>query len=219
MGLTTLGMCFRLPPMLMEKYLAAADKILDQALPTEARHRKPFGIFPTSQAGDWVQCQGRSRGDGWANLVSLEEDDYAVEIPVPAGGLSGAGEGVFAQPHRRKRGGAGVKRADDSAGTPDPTQLGLLVGPTFIQDLQIDATEENPKVYEARVGVPGGKTNFRASVRRNRGGVENETFMLNGRIGKQQPGIVFVRYMEIEGPLPGADKRVPAKQLSVSTGG
>ncbi|MEY2879140.1 MAG: hypothetical protein RLZZ15_1520, partial [Verrucomicrobiota bacterium] len=53
---------------------------------------------------------------------------------------------------------------------------------------------------------------FRAVVRRRRSG-ENELTMLNGRLGKQEPGKVFVKWLEIEGPLPAATRRFPGAAL------
>jgi hypothetical protein len=44
----------------------------------------------------------------------------------------------------------------------------------------------------------------------------NELFMLNGRIGQQQPGIVLVKWMEVEGPLPAATRRYLPDQLQVA---
>ena len=63
-----------------------------------------------------------------------------------------------------------------------------------------------------------GKQRFRAAARRERGGA-NELFMLNGRIGTQQPGNIFVKWIEIEGPLPAATRNFPAAKLASSGGG
>ena len=169
--------------------------------------------FSTSQAEIGFNAAG-DRGDGWAHLISLEEDDYAVEIPVPAGDYLVRVK-AFCEPTGGSVIGQGSSVVTLPQGKPEPTKLGVFVGSTFIQDLTIDATEKDPKVYEARVGVPAGKQRFRVAVRRNRGG-DNETYMLNGRIGKQQPGIVYVRYIEIDGPLPAAITRIPADQLQLT---
>src|SRR4051812_24491498 len=91
-----------------------------------------------------------------------------------------------------------------------------MLNDAFVQDFVIATDDANPQVYETRLGVPAGRQRFRASVARKRGGNENETFMLNGRLGKQQPGIVFVKWLEIEGPLPAATRRVRAEKLAAT---
>jgi mono/diheme cytochrome c family protein len=208
-GFDNIGDVLSLPPVLMEKYLAAADRIMEEALPTEPPVSKVRHIA-AAQAEVGFNALG-DRGDGWVQLISLEEDDVAVEIPVPAGDYLVRVK-AFCQPTGGALVGQGSSVPIEFKGEVEPTKLGIFVGDTFVKDLTIDAREDAPKVYEARVGVAAGKQRFRAVVRRNRGG-ENETYMLNGRIGKQQPGTVFVRYMEIEGPLPAAISRVPAEKL------
>ena len=47
--------------------------------------------------------------------------------------------------------------------------------------------------------MPQGKHRVRAMVRRIRGG-ENELIMTNGRIGRQQQGVIFIKQMELTGP-------------------
>ncbi len=89
-----------------------------------------------------------------------------------------------------------------------------MLNDAFIQDFVIGTDETHPGVYEARVGVPARRQRFRAAVLRKRGGPENETFMLNGRLGKQQPGIVFVKWLEIEGPLPAATRRYAGDSIA-----
>ena len=208
-GFDNIGDVLSLPTVLMEKYLAAAGSIVDEALPTEApastvRH------FAATQTEIGFNAFG-DRGDGWVQLISLEEDDVAVELPVPAGDYLVRVK-AFCKPVGGSLVGQGSSAVVLPKGQPEPMKLGIFLGHTLCQDLEIDATEDHPKVYEARIGVPAGKQRFAASVRRNRGG-DNETYMLNGRIGKQQPGIIYVKYLEIEGPLPAVVQRVPAKKL------
>jgi Protein of unknown function (DUF1592)/Protein of unknown function (DUF1588)/Protein of unknown function (DUF1587)/Protein of unknown function (DUF1585)/Protein of unknown function (DUF1595)/Planctomycete cytochrome C len=208
-GFDNNGDVLSLPPVLMEKYLSAADKVLDEALPTESPVSQVRHVA-AAQAEVGFNAMG-DRGDGWVKLISLEEDDLAVELPLPAGDYLVRVK-AFAQP----RGGAVVGQGSsvplEFNGPVQPTKLGIFVGDTFVKDLEINATEASPQVYEARVGVSAGKQRIRAVVRRDRGG-ENETYMLNGRIGRQQPGVVYVRYIQVEGPLPAAIERIPATKL------
>jgi hypothetical protein len=207
-GFDNVGDVLSLPPVLMEKYLAAADRILDEALPTEPPARR-VRHFAAAQAEVGFNAVG-DRGDGWVQLISLEEDDVAVELPVPAGDYL-----VRVKAFMKPAGGALVGGGSNAAAmqaAAEPVKLGVFVGDTYFQDLVIDATEDAPKSYEARVGVAAGKQRFRVSMRRNRGG-KAELNILNGRIGTQQPGIAFIRSIEVEGPLPAAVTRFPAKKL------
>jgi hypothetical protein len=212
-GFDNIADVLSLPPVLLEKYLAAADKILDEAIVTDpiksmVRH------IPASTAEVGFNALG-DRGDGWVQLISLEEDDIAVPLNVPAGDYT-----VRIQAFSTRDGGALVGQGSEnkvqSTNDPGPTKIAIMLNDSFIKDFVVTRDEQHPGTYEARVGVPAGKNYFRASVRRKRGGDENELFMLNGRIGKQQPGIVLVKWMEIEGPVPAATRRYLPGQLEVS---
>ncbi len=221
-GFDNIGDVLSLPPVLMEKYIAAADKILDQAIVTDPI-RSELRHIPASVAEVGFNAIG-DRGDGWIQLISLEEDDVAVPLTVPAGDYLVR---VFA--FARRTGGAlegqGSEKPLVFDQDPGPTKISIMLNDAFVQDFALTNDEAHPEVYEARVAVPAGRQYFRASVRRQRGGAENEVYMLNGRIGKQQPGIVFVKWMEIEGPLPaatryyrGADLRAEGKVIATPTG-
>lgn len=205
-----------LPPVLMEKYLAAAEKILDQAIVTEPIKSEVRHV-PASVSEIGFNALG-DRGDGWVHLISLEEDDIAVPLTVPAGDYL-----VRILAYATRDGGARIGHGNEKPivfkEDPGPTKIGIMLDDTFTQEFTVTPDEAHPDVYEARIGVPAGRHYFRAVMRRKRGGSENELFMLNGRIGRQQPGIVFVKWMEIEGPLPAATRRTSAAQLAVGGDG
>ncbi len=212
-GFDNIGAVLSLPPVLLEKYLAAADKIFDTAIVTDPIKSETRRI-PASLSEIGFNAIG-DRGDGWVHLISLEEDDTAVELNLPAGDYN------FRVLAYATRDGGALKGQGSEAPLafnedPGPTKLALMLNDAFVQDFTIATDEAHPQVYEARLGVPAGRQRFRASVARKRGGSENETFMLNGRLGKQQPGIVFVKWLEIEGPLPAATRRYRADQLAVT---
>ncbi len=213
-GFDNIGDVLSLPPMLMEKYLAAADKILDHAIPTEPVKSEIHHV-PATLAEVGFNALG-DRGDGWINLISLEDDDVAVEMPVVAGDYL-----LRVQAFCTAQGGAEIGQGSSvpiQFSNPPPTKISLMVNDTFIQNFELTTNEAAPGVYEARVGVPSGRQRFRAVARRERGGT-NELVMLNGRIGTQQPGIIFVKWLEIEGPLPCATQHFPAAKLSTAGGG
>ncbi|HEX2851642.1 MAG TPA: DUF1592 domain-containing protein [Opitutaceae bacterium] len=209
-GFDNIGDVLSLPPVLMEKYLSAADKILDQAIVTDPIKSEVRRV-PASLAEVGFNAIG-DRGDGWVHLISLEEDDVAVPLNVPAGDYM-----VRVHAFSTRDGGAVVGQGSEKPlvfkDDPGPTKFSILLNDAVVQEFEVTRDETKPGTYEARVGVPAGRQYFRASVRRKRGGSENELSMLNGRIGKQQPGIVFVKWIEIEGPLPAATRRTRADKL------
>ena len=212
-GFDNISDVLSLPPLLMEKYLAAADKVLGQAIVTDPipsrvqRFQANLSQVGFNAIGD--------RGDGWVQLISLEEDDVAVELPVLAAGDYLVRVQAFARPAGGAMVGGGNNNRENPPADPEPTKLALQLNDAVIQEFTLTTDEAHPGVYEARIGIPAGKQNVRAVVRRIRGGA-NELIMVNGRLGKQQPGIVFVKWIEVEGPLPTATRRFPASQLTVT---
>jgi mono/diheme cytochrome c family protein len=208
-GFDNIGDVLSLPPVLMEKYLAAADKILDEAIPTEpiksVTRRIPasLGQIGFNAIGD--------RGDGWVQLISLEDDDVAVELPTSPGDYI-VRVHAFCKPTGGISVGGGNNRRVAATGPTDPNRISIFVNNAFIQDFELATDEASAGTYEARVSVGAGKNRFRAVMARIRGGA-NELIMVNGRLGRQQPGIAFVKWIEIEGPLPVATHRYRAAEL------
>lgn len=211
-GFDTIGDVLSLPPILLERYLAAAEAVIDRAIVTEpppARVRR----FPINLLEVGFNALG-DRGDGWAHLVSLEEDDVAVELPIASPGdykvrvlaYADATGGILDYDKSNAE-------AFEGAISEKPPMISLQVGDAFIEEFEVTTDAENPQVYEARVGVPSGNQRFRAVVHRDRGG-DGELYMKNGRLGKQQAGVVYVKWLEIEGPLPGVTRRIPAEDLT-----
>ncbi|MGK0238270.1 MAG: hypothetical protein ACI92G_001735 [Candidatus Pelagisphaera sp.] len=216
-GFDNIGDVLTLPSMLMEKYIAAAHKIMDQAIVTEAP-QSATNRYPVNLLEVGFNALG-DRGDGWVHLVSLEEDDVAVELPIPAPGDYKVRLMAYAEKEGGVQGYVEQSRTtleEHMKGISQrPPMISFKLGDTFIDEFEVSTDPDNPGIYEARVGVTAGNQRFRAVVHRERGG-DGELVMKNGRIGKQQQGIVFVKWMEIEGPLPGLTRRYNADTLSVT---
>jgi hypothetical protein len=196
-GFDTIGDVLSLSPVLMEKYLAAATRILDQALPTEpirtTRRRFNANLMEMgfNATGD--------RGDGWMPLGALEEDGLSTAIDVPAGDYVVR---VLAFPRARGE-------------LESPLKLSLQLDNAIIHDWEVTSTEENPGTYEYRLGVSAGKHRFKVLNRRIRGG-NDELSMRNGRIGREQQGVLWVKWVEIEGPVSGHTMRFPGHTLQAT---
>jgi hypothetical protein len=196
-GFDNIGEVLALPPVLMEKYLAAANTVLDKAIATEAipsrvrRSKANLMEMGFNADGD--------RGDGWMPLTALEEDCLAVSMPVAGGDYI-----IRVQAFGKARG--------TSA---DPIILTGMLDNSVTNEWAITATEQAPGIYEARIGVPEGKHRFVVLNHRIRGG-KNELQMRNGRIGAQQTGTIWVKWVEIEGPVAGVTTRYPASSLAAT---
>lgn len=94
-------------------------------------------------------------------------------------------------------------------------KLSLMVDGAVVEDMDDPGTEEKPATMEYRVGVSSGTHRFAIANRRIRGG-DSELTMVNGRVGTQQGGTIWVKWVEIEGPLPGATIRFPVNTLKAS---
>jgi hypothetical protein len=177
----------------MEKYLAAATRILDEAIPTEPLQSKKRH-FNANLMEMGFNADG-DRGDGWMPLGALEEDGVSTVVPVAAGDYI-----VRVQAFARTRGG-------------DPLKLTCMVDNSVVNAWDVNSTEDNPGIYEMRLGVSAGKHRFKVLNRRIRGG-QDEFLMKNGRIGREQQGVIWVKWVEIEGPIHGATVRYPAAKLA-----
>jgi|GEM_PF-2314474 len=180
-GFDNIGDVLSMPPILLEKYMAAAERILDSALvlrPPMPSRREHFPVN-TLEVGYNV----KQRGDGWAALNSIEEDDVAANYAVPS-------EGDYVLRVRAHA------RQDSAA----PIKLTFMLDQQVIQAVVIETNAAAPQIYETRFQVPAGKNRFRAVVRRHKEGL-SEIEAAKWKSGREQKGTVFVEYLEIEGPL------------------
>jgi hypothetical protein len=167
-GFDNIGDVLSMPPILIEKYLAAADRIVAAAISQPATNRYPVDALE-------VGYNAKRRGDGWVALNSIEEDDVAIGLDVPAV--------------------AGYRLRVRAYAT-NSVKL------TFMMDKQPISTVEitSNSVYEAEFTAPAGRHRFRAVVRRNKDGL-SEAEALKWKSGPNQKGAVVVEWLEVQGPF------------------
>jgi hypothetical protein len=203
-GFDNIADVLTLPPMLMEKYLAAAEKVLDEAIPAhEAEHveRRVAAI----DARTTFNRDGHVH-DGWVVLSSNDEDALSVmnESLVPA------------EFRVRVLAYATYPTAPPLGKTEHvPMLLSIMLGDAVVREVDVTADAAKPQWYEARVGVPAGKQVFRAAVKRVRS-VEGDRVVTAGRLGAEQPGSVHVKEFLIDGPLKGAVRRIDGKSMELT---
>jgi hypothetical protein len=190
-GFDNIGDALSMPPILIEKYLAAAEKIVDAALGRTKSRTQRFAVDELE-----VGYNAKRRGDGWVTLNSIEEDDVAVAqtAPVP-------GEYVVRV------------RAYARQDTTNAMKLTFMLDKTPVEMLDVETNQSAPKIYEAKLSIPGGRHRVRAVVRRNKDGL-GEAQALNWKSGREQKGAVSVKWLEIEGPLAGSTSETRKRLVS-----
>jgi hypothetical protein len=231
-GFDNIADVLTLPPMLMEKYLAAADRIMDDAMPTERVERRERRV-PATQAGASFDARARvRRDDDWVALSSTAEDAVSVAVRAPVAAdyvvrvlaYSDAHAAATTAPATPTTAAARAPTTLATAATTasssqpvvdGPIKLSLMVGDVVIRDVPVTADAKNPQWYEARVGVTPGPQAFRAAVRRLRGPVFDK-FISGGRVGVEQPGVVLVKEIVVDGPVSRIVRRVPGDALGLA---
>ena len=173
-GFDNIGDVLSLPPVLMEKYLAAATRILDAALLTEdpraARLRRfDAADLEGSAPGEAVESGGRRLA---------REGDIKVQFHFPA-----PGEYILRA------------RAYGEQFGPDPARMTLSLGTNLLRTFDVPVEAGNSQAYEVRCRVEAGSRPFAAAYINN---LVNQTDKDPKKRGDRN---LIVEYLEIEGPV------------------
>ncbi len=179
-GFDNMADALSLSPVLVEKYLAAAERIINSAfvmhIPLPSTNR--FSVDELE-----VGYNARQRGDGWVRLNSVEEDDVAVDfLPAVPGDYL-----------------VRVHAAAEQQGS-NAMQLTLMLGDQPVETVAVKTNGASPRVYESKFQLALGKNRVRAVVRRDKTGLPEEE-ALRWKSGPMQHGAVSVEWLEIEGPV------------------
>jgi hypothetical protein len=180
-GFDNIGDALSMPPVLIEKYLAAAQSALDIALGSGEAAKVTLKRYPVDALE--VGYNAKQHGDGWVALNSIEEDDVVVKFQVTAPGEYAWRIHAYARQN----------------GT-NPMVLTFMRGNRPVEIVDVETNKAEPAVYEARTKLEAGTHRLRAVVRRNKNGL-SEAKALEWKTGKEQKGTVFVDWLEVEGPL------------------
>jgi PAS domain-containing protein/cytochrome c553 len=179
-GFDNIADALSLSPVLVEKYLAAAERIVNSALvmsvPASATNR--FSVDELE-----VGYNARQRGDGWVRLNSVEEDDVAVDFHSAVPGEYAVRVHAYAEQQ-----------------SSNAMQLTFMLGDQPVEMVTIETNAASPRAYETRLKLALGKNRVRAVVRRVKDGLPEEE-ALRWKSGPLQKGAVNVEWLEIEGPL------------------
>ncbi|MFM1769736.1 MAG: hypothetical protein RJA22_2265 [Verrucomicrobiota bacterium] len=145
-GFDNIGDVLSVPPVLLERYLAAAERILDAAIVT------PEALRPVTRRYEAGPLPGSAPGE-----------------PVDHGGRQLAREGDIYVQHNFPRAGEYVLRArayGEQAGA-EVVRMGFRLGGKDVQVFEVPATQASPQTYEARVRAEAGSLRFSAAYLNN----------------------------------------------------
>ena len=133
-GFDNIGDVLSMPPVLLEKYLTAAEHILDEAIitPTSKPRAKQFAaneLSGTAKGGAYTSRVRAitNRGDIFVNYKSATPGEYTVRM-----------------------------RAFQQAAGNEPAKMALRLGDAEVKTFDVSAKEDGPAIFETTVKVEAG---------------------------------------------------------------
>jgi hypothetical protein len=138
-GFDRIGDVLSLPPLLLERYFAAAESIASEAI-------LDWKTVKLRAGADELKAKGTNSGprDDSLVLYSNGRAEATLKVPFP-------GEYVLR-----------VKAYGDQAG-PDPARMNVLVNGAVAESFDVKATQGQAQVYETKVTVEAGERVFAAA--------------------------------------------------------
>ena len=173
-GFDNIGDVLSVPPVLLEKYLAAAEKIMEAAIIAEDRgkariRRFAAGGLDGSAPSDDVEGGGKKltrEGDIFVRFNVTQEGEYALRA-----------------------------RAYGEQFGPDPARMRFRLGTNDLQTFDVPVESDKPEVYEVRLKLPVGTNRFSASYINN---LVNNTDKDPKKRGDRN---LVIEHLEVAGPL------------------
>jgi mono/diheme cytochrome c family protein len=181
-GFDNIGDVLTLPPILMEKYLAAAEKISTEAIVTGGPSNGPVKSW-NSEALVAAGSAGSPRDDGSVVLTS---------------------DGEIAVSHQFPRNGSyliRVRACGDQAG-PEPVKMAVRIDGKDLKQFNVPEPEGKFHAYQFRQSLRGG-------TRRLSVAFLNDFYAPNAPDPKQRDRNLIVESIEVEGPLYAAGDPTP----------
>jgi mono/diheme cytochrome c family protein len=178
-GFDNIGDVLSMPPLLMEKYLAAAEKILDHAIVSEDRIRPKPRRFDARA----MQVSGGLSPEG--DMVTLFANGECVQ-PIE---ISTAGKYLLR-----------IRAAGDQAGN-EPARLALRVDERPIKVYDVPAVRKTPQIIEEKVELAAG-------TRRVIAAFINDYYNPDAKPSARDRNLIL-DYFEIVGPVDVAPPEPP----------
>ena len=170
-GFDNIGDVLSMPPILMEKYLAAAEKILGQAILTEDRYRPAVRRFEART----MQVTGGGAPEGDV-LVMFANGEGVLPVEITQ-----TGKYLLR-----------IRAAGDQAGV-EPARMALKIDGLPVRVIDVPATRKEAKVYEEKVDLrPGARKISTAFI--------NDYYNPEAKPKERDRNLVL-DYLELVGPI------------------
>jgi hypothetical protein len=173
-GFDNIGDVLSVPPILIEKYLTAAEKIFDAAIVAEDRAKARIKRFEADSLGGSAPGEGV---DGGARRLSREGDLF-VKFNFPQDGEYALRASAYGEQFG-----------------PEPPRMRFQLGDQELQTFDVPVEAGAAKVYEVRLKVKAGTNRFSAAYLNN---LVNNTAKDRNKRGDRN---LVIEYLEIAGPL------------------
>lgn len=186
-GFDNIGDVLSMPPVLLERYVAAADQVLDEALVTEDVTRPQQWRFDQTSLDGSAPLEARS--NGW--LALLREGDVHAKVRVRA-----AGDYVLR-----------VRAAGEQAGN-EPVKMALMVNGKDVRVDEVPELRRAAKVHEIRVRAERGTLTIGARYLNN---------FVDPKAADPQrrDRNLLLNWIELEGPIDAGPQPLPESHRRV----
>ncbi|MDB6124444.1 MAG: Protein of unknown function (DUF1587)/Protein of unknown function (DUF1592)/Protein of unknown [Pedosphaera sp.] len=193
-GFDNIGDVLSLSPMLMEKYLNAAEKVMNAAITTKPVYSGPLKRVDAAELNSTIKGETLENG---LRMVSTEGEVFAT-FKFPK-----AGEYTLR-----------VKAGGQQAG-PDPVRMEIRVDGKAVSVVDVKARKSRPELYKVRLKLPPGDKRVSAAF-------INDYYNESDPNPKNRDRNLIVEYVEVYGPLerePLSEfhKRIFARQPTAQT--
>ena len=199
-GFDNIGDVLSLPPLLMEKYFDAAEKVATEAIVVFDPNRPPERHFAANE----VQRSGVAHSHGDDALILVSTGDFSVEINAPR-----AATYVL------------KTKASETPAGPDHALMEYRLDGKPIQKFTVNAAEPKTQPFEFRVAIPQGKHQLSVAFL-------NDFYDEKAKDKNRRDRNLIVRDVQLVGPvdfdagaLPESHKRllatVPSADKSLAT--
>ncbi|HVX14660.1 MAG TPA: DUF1592 domain-containing protein [Pirellulales bacterium] len=184
-GFDNIGDVLSMPPILLEKYLAAADQIVDKAIYVHAPDKTPKQTFLAGK----VQHQGGAEGAGGWQFPSNGELFTEVELPA-------RGQYVL-------RGRASASQAGNEL-----AKMAFKFDDKQVHVAEVAAEWGSAELYETKLTVNKGKHRFGLAF-------VNDFYDPQNPDPKRRDRNLAIEYLEVQGPLDGPPPEMPESHKKI----
>ena len=190
-GFDNIGDVLSMPPVLMEKYVASAEKILDRAILSADRNKPKVRHFEARK----MEIVGGSSPEGDV-LVMFGNGDCAQAVDIDQ-----AGKYLIR-----------IRAAGDQAGG-DPARMSLRIDERVVRVIDVSVGRKEPRIFEEKVDLRPGRRRIITSY-------INDYYNPEVRLKDRDRNLVL-DYLEVVGPVDIAPPEPPEshRRIFIATPG